>query len=139
MPYDPLFERRIADALLSRAIKAEAKKMFGGVAFMVRGHMTVGITNKGDFMVRFDGTRHAEIANWPGAKPITFGKGDTKGFLFVDAEAVRGAAALGGWVDLAMAHNETMPVKKAGQRAAAPKAKKAAPKKLSTKKVVTKR
>lgn len=56
--------------------KGRAKKMFGGVVFMVRRHMTVGITNKSDLMARFEGPRHAEIAKWPGAKPMTFGKGD---------------------------------------------------------------
>ncbi len=91
--------------------------MFGGVAFMVRGHMTVGITNKGDLMVRFEGTRHAEISKWPGAKPMTFGKGDMKGFLFVDAGAVGTAASLGRWLDLALAHNATQPAKKAAAKA----------------------
>ncbi|MBL7980782.1 MAG: TfoX/Sxy family protein, partial [Flavobacteriales bacterium] len=102
MAHDPLFEQRIANALIARGTKAEPKKMFGGVAFMVNGNMSVGITNKGDFMVRFDGGRHAEISTWPGAKPMTFGKGDMKGFLFVDADAVSSKAALDKWVKLSL-------------------------------------
>ncbi|MBK6752945.1 MAG: TfoX/Sxy family protein [Flavobacteriales bacterium] len=74
--------------------------MFGGVCFMVHGNMSVGITNKGDFMVRFDGSRHAKISKWPGAKPMTFGKGDMKGFLFVDADAVESPKALEKWVTM---------------------------------------
>lgn len=124
MPHDPLFEQRISEALLSRSVKADPKKMFGGVAFMVRGHMTVGITNKGDFMARFNGERHAEILEWPGAKPMTFGKGEMKGFLFVDAEAVGSKKALDRWLDLALAHNATMPAKKAGEKAVKKVAKK---------------
>lgn len=116
MAHDPLFEERIANALKAQGAKAEHKKMFGGVAFMVRGHMTVGITNKGDFMVRFDGTRHAEISQWPGAKPMTFGKGDMKGFLFVDAVAVGAKPALDKWVKLSLVYNATLPVKSAGTR-----------------------
>lgn len=111
MPHDPLFEERIANALRAQGAGPEHKKMFGGVAFMVRGHMTVGITNKGDFMVRFNGARHAEISQWPGAKPMTFGKGDMKGFLFVDAAAVSTKAALDEWVKLSLAHNATLPAK----------------------------
>jgi hypothetical protein len=64
MAHDPLFEQRIAEALKAQGAKPEHKKMFGGVAFMVHGNMSVGITNKGDFMVRFDGSRHAEISKW---------------------------------------------------------------------------
>ena len=67
MAHDPLFEQRIAEALKAHGAKAEPKKMFGGVAFMVNGHMSVGITNKGDFMARFDGARHEEVLKWPGA------------------------------------------------------------------------
>ncbi|QQR88149.1 MAG: TfoX/Sxy family protein [Flavobacteriales bacterium] len=111
MPHDPLFEERVANALKAQGAEPEHKKMFGGVAFMVRGHMTVGITNKGDFMVRFDSTRHAEISQWPGAKPMTFGKGEMKGFLFVDADAVAAKSSLDKWVKLSLAHNATLPVK----------------------------
>jgi TfoX/Sxy family transcriptional regulator of competence genes len=128
MPHDQLFEARIAEALVALGAIAEAKKMFGGVAFMVRGHMTVGITNKGDFMARFDPQRHAEILLWPGAKPMTFGKGDMKGFLFVDANAVSTRAALNKWLTLSLAHNAAQPTKKA-----APKVKKVAEAKKTTK------
>lgn len=80
MAHDPLFEQRIAEALKAQGAKPEHKKMFGGVAFMVNGNMSVGITNKGDFMARFDGERHDEILKWPGAKPMTFGHKNMKGF-----------------------------------------------------------
>ena len=86
--------------------------MFGGVAFMLRGHMTVGITNKGDLMARFNSERHAEVLEWPGAKPMTYGKGEMKGFVFVDPVAVSSAKGLAKWLDLALAHNGTLPVKK---------------------------
>ena len=128
VPRDPLLEARVADVIGSHNATAEPKKMFGGVAFMVRGHMAVGISNKGDLMIRFDGARHAEISGWPGAKPMTYGKGDMKGFLFVDPEAVKTKAALDTWVTLALAHNATQPVKPAKKPAKKPAAKKTAPK-----------
>ena len=117
MAHDPLFEQRIAEALVAQGAKAEPKKMFGGVAFMVNGHMSVGITNKGDFMARFAGERHAEVSKWTGAKPMTFGKGDTKGFLFVDASAVSTSAALTKWVTLSLEHIRTLPRKVAAKKA----------------------
>jgi len=124
MAHDPLFEERIALALSAQGIKAEPKKMFGGVAFMVNGNMSVGITNKGDFMVRFDGARHEELLKWPGAKPMTFGHKGIKGFLFVDADAVENSKALERWVKVSLAHIGTLPakiakkpVKKAGKAA----------------------
>ena len=111
MAYDLHFEQRIAEALTAQGVEADTVKMFGGVAFMVNGNMSVGITNKGDLMVRFKSERHAEISEWPGANPITFGKGDTKGFLFVDPEAVESKKALEKWVKLSLEHILTLPVK----------------------------
>ena len=125
MAHDPLFEQRIADALKAQGVKPEHKKMFGGVAFMVNGNMSVGITNKGDFMARFDGERHEEILQWPGAKPMTFGHKSMKGFLFVDAEAVESNAALDKWVKLSLAYVNGLP-KKANKASAASTAKKPA-------------
>ena len=113
MAHDPLFEQSIANAIAASGASAEPKKMFGGVAFMVNGNMSVGITNKGDFMARFDGARHAEISKWPGAKPMTFGKGDMKGFLFVDATAVESPRALEKWVRLSLDYILTLPKRQA--------------------------
>ena len=111
MAHDPLFEQRIAEALKAQGAKPEHKKMFGGVAFMVNGNMSVGITNKGDFMARFDGGRHEEILQWPGAKPMTFGHKNMKGFVFVDADAVGTKAALDKWVKLSLAYVNGLPRK----------------------------
>jgi len=113
MPHDPLFEQQIHDALVSEGAQPEHKKMFGGVAFMVKGHMSVGITNKGDFMARFNPERHDEMLRWPGAKPMTFGHKNMKGFVFVDADAVGDKRSLSRWVKLSLAHIATLPSKSA--------------------------
>jgi len=113
MAHDPLFEQRIAEALKAQGAKPEHKKMFGGVAFMINGNMSVGITNKGDFMVRFDGARHEELLKWPGTKPMTFGHKSMKGFLFVDADAVEEPRALEKWVKLSLEYVKALPKKTA--------------------------
>lgn len=124
MAHDPDLERRLAEMLAGLGAKAEPKRMFGGVAFMVGGHMCVGITNKSHLMVRFDPERHAEIAEWNGALPMTYGKGEMKGFLFVDPAAIAERKGLERWVKLALAHARTLPPKsidkaarKAGKKA----------------------
>lgn len=116
MAHDPEFEQRVADTLTSLGAKAEPRKMFGGVTFMIRGNMTVGITNKGDFMARFDGERHAEVSKWPGAKPMTFGKAGMKGFLFVDADAVESADSLERWIRLSLEFVNTLPTKRPSKK-----------------------
>lgn len=126
MAHDPFFEARLADALKGHGTKAEPKKMFGGVAFMVNGNMSVGITNKGNLMVRFDPVRHAEILTWPGALPMTYGKGEMKGFLFVEPGAVADRRVLDKWVKLSLEHMSTLPRKSAKKVPARKATKKAA-------------
>lgn len=111
MSESKLLEQRIADALTGARAKAEAKRMFGGVAFMVKGHMSLGITNKGDLMARFDPLRHDEILEWPGAKPMNYGHGNMKGFLFVDPAAVADKRSLDRWVKLSLEHIGRLPRK----------------------------
>lgn len=121
MAHDLDLERRLAEMLAGLGAKAEPKRMFGGVAFMVGGHMCVGITNKNYLMVRFEPGRHAEIAEWNGALPMTYGKGEMKGFLFVDPATIAERKGLERWVMLALAHARTLPpkpIKKAARKAA---------------------
>ena len=135
MAHDPLFEQRIANALLAQGVKAEPKKMFGGVAFMVNGNMSVGITNKGAFMVRIAPDRHEELIELPGAGPMDFTGKPMKGFLFVDAVAVSRKAALDKWVKLSLAYVTALP-KKSAKAAVKSAVKKAAPAKKVAKKNV---
>ncbi|MBL0128575.1 MAG: TfoX/Sxy family protein [Flavobacteriales bacterium] len=138
MAHDPFLEQRLADALAGLGTKAEPKKMFGGVAFMIRGNMAVGITNKSLYMVRFAAARHAEIMKWPGALPMTYGKGDMKGFLFVDPDVVSDRRSLDKWVKLALEHVATLPtkaLKKTATKKAAAKAPAKAAKKTAARKV----
>ena len=111
LAFDPQLELRIAEVLLAQGIEAETVKMFGGITFMVRGKMSVGITSKGDFLVKFDPERHEEASEWPGAKPFIMGRGDGKGILLVYADAVESRKAMEKWVKLSLDHVLALPPK----------------------------
>jgi TfoX/Sxy family transcriptional regulator of competence genes len=130
MPHDPLFEQRIAEVLLAEGIKAEPRKMFGGVAFMVNGHMSVGITSRNEFMVRVDPTRNDEFLGLAGARSMDMTGKRMKGFLLVDKEAVDDDEELREWIRISMAHVKTLPPKeeKRGDDGGRPTGAKAAPK-----------
>lgn len=115
----PILEERINKALLVEEIVAESKKMFGGVAFMVNGHMCVGITNKGDFMVRAAPGRYDALLEEPGVRVMEFTGRPMKGFLFVEPEVVNDQKGLAKWVRLSLDHVRTLPpivAKKAAAR-----------------------
>lgn len=104
-------EQRIMHALKAEGIDPGLKKMFGGIAFMVKDHMSVGITNKGDLMARVPPDRFEEVLEWPGAGPMTMGKKQMKGFVFVDPDALESDAALQKWIKLSIDHISKLPPK----------------------------
>jgi hypothetical protein len=98
--YDESLVERVREALAKRRGVVE-KKMFRGVAFMVRGHMSCGIVGP-SLMVRVDPTRERAMLRERGARPMDFTGRPMRGFLFVDPAGVAGAAALRKWVGRAV-------------------------------------
>ncbi len=88
--------------------------MFGGVCFMVRGHMAVGITNKEALIVRCKKERMDDLLAKPHAGPMTFTGREMKGFLFVDQPAWETQKGLADWVAVGLdfAFSEPVKVKK---------------------------
>jgi TfoX/Sxy family transcriptional regulator of competence genes len=111
MAYDEGLAERIRGALQDQGPVTE-KRMFGGLAFMVRGHMTVGIV-KDDLMVRVGPDTHAEVVRERGARPMDFTGRPMKGFVFVSADAIDSDADLQRWVDRGVAFAASLPPKTA--------------------------
>lgn len=110
MAYDEALAARLR-SLLSDAPVIE-KKMFGGLVFLERGNMTVGVYGgTGELMVRVgpDGL-DAALAR-PGVRPFEMSGRATKSFVIVSGDAVRTAAALRRWVDVGRRYAATLPAK----------------------------
>lgn len=56
--------------------------MFGGLAFMVRGHMCCGIVGK-DFVVRTGSDEYEAALSQPHARPMDFTGCAMRGFVYV--------------------------------------------------------
>lgn len=110
MAYSEALADRIRDAFGGRR-DVEERKMFGGVAFMVGGHMCVGIV--GDtLMVRLAAEDAAALLTRPHVRPMDFTGRPMKGFLYVDPPGIKTARQLTGWLDRAVAFAGTHPPKK---------------------------
>ena len=72
MAFDEKLAGRIRDVLSSRR-DVEEKRMFGGLCFMVAGHMCCGLTST-DFMVRVGKEKFAEAIKLSHARPMDFTK-----------------------------------------------------------------
>lgn len=104
MAYNEYLEERIQRVLKDKKVPFEAKKMMGGMAFMVNEKMCVGII-KNDLMARIDPEIYEECLQKPGCRPMDFTKQKMKGFVFVTADAIDMDADLEGWIQLALEFN----------------------------------
>lgn len=104
MAYDQVLTDRIRAALAGNR-RVEEKKMFGGIAFMVQGKMCVTV-GKERIMCRIDPEVHDVALQHKACRTVVMRGRQYRGFVYVDAEAVRTKASLDYWVGLALDYNE---------------------------------
>ncbi len=110
MAYDEKLAERMRRALAPRRNVVE-RKMFGGVCFMVDDHMACGIVMD-MLMVRLSAEAAAASLKEKHVRPMDFTGKPLKGFLYIAADGLKTAAQLRKWVERAVAHAESLPVKK---------------------------
>ena len=109
MAYDEGLAQRLRELFADRSDVVE-KKMFGGLAFMVRGHMSVGV-NKADLMLRCGPDRYKEVLALPHAREMDFTKKPLKGFVYVDPSGFESDEELQRWVEVGLKFATSMPAK----------------------------
>ena len=107
MAYDDLLEKRLNSAfdLFPDEIRHEIqlKKMFGGLAFLFKGKMTVGIM-KDELIVRVVEEKMDEVLRMDEVRPMDFTKKPMKEFIYVSAEGFRTEQQLHQWIELGIEH-----------------------------------
>jgi TfoX/Sxy family transcriptional regulator of competence genes len=100
MAYDEGLAYRLSDIYTAFQGVVE-KKMFGGLAFMVNGHMSCGIVND-TLMARVGPDLYAGALDRPHARPMDFTGKPMKGFVYVDPEGFESEEELMSWVQLSL-------------------------------------
>ena len=118
MAYDEGLAERVRGVLEDRGGVSE-RRMFGGLAFLIRGHMTVGIV-KDELMVRVGPEMYARSVREPHARAMDFTGHPMKGFVFVSPPGLESDTALERWVETGVAYAASLPEKKPGLEAKAP-------------------
>lgn len=109
MAYDEGLAQRLREQFVNHRGMAE-KKMFGGLAFMYRGHMLVGII--GDvLMARVGPEQYARTLKLAHARPMDFTGKPMKGYVYVDPPGFSSDANLTKWVRLCLGFNTSLPAK----------------------------
>ena len=109
MAYDESAVLRIRNAFSARSDISE-KKMFGGVAFMHRGNMCVGISGN-RLMARVGPDAYQESLARPHAAPMDFTGRPMRGFVFVAAEGYANDDDLREWIAICENFTATLPAK----------------------------
>ena len=106
MAYDEGVAQRVREALSERRGVSE-RKMFGGVAFMYRGHMLVGVLRDA-IMARVGPAEYSRCLARPHVREMDFTGKPMKGYVFVDPAGFEGDDHLNDWVGLCVQFNKTL-------------------------------
>ena len=106
MAYDEDLASRVR-AVLPPAEAVTERQMFGGLAFMLGGHMFCGVVSD-TLMVRLGPHGADRALNLPHVRPMDFTGRPMKGMVFVEPAGLHGAA-LREWVAVAAAFARGLP------------------------------
>jgi TfoX/Sxy family transcriptional regulator of competence genes len=97
MAYDEDLADRVRAALGEQPALTE-KRMFGGLGFMVEGHMAVAASGQGGLMVRVDPAASEELVDHVLVERVVMRGRAMDGWLRVATQAVGDEEALRSWV-----------------------------------------
>ena len=110
MAYDEDLANRIRELLAGESGVTEMK-MFGGLAFLVGGNMSVAASGQGGLMVRVDPAETGALVAKPHAGPFEMRGRAMQGWLRVESEGVRTKRQLEPWVKRGVAYARSLPAK----------------------------
>jgi TfoX/Sxy family transcriptional regulator of competence genes len=105
MPFNEDIAARLKSATTGIPDMVE-KRMFGGVCFMYRNKMAVGVV-KNDLMVRVICEKMDEQLEKEFVRPMDFTKKPMKEFIYVSAEGFESEFDLQRWIELGIEHATT--------------------------------
>ena len=109
MTYDENLADRVHEILAPDPGYSE-QKMFGGLAFMLDGHMCCGVVGE-ELMLRLGPDGADAALERPHVRPMDFTGRPMSSMVYVAQEGTRGVA-LRNWVELAAAFVRTLPPKR---------------------------
>jgi TfoX/Sxy family transcriptional regulator of competence genes len=111
MAYDEELANRIRE-LIGGVADVTETRMFGGLAFLVRGNMAVAASGQGGLMVRVDPDDTEALVAKPHARPFEMRGRAMQGWLRVDPAGVRTKRQLEPWVKRGVAYARSLPPKR---------------------------
>jgi TfoX/Sxy family transcriptional regulator of competence genes len=109
--YDEDLANRIRE-LVSHEDGVREQRMFGGLAFLINGNMSVSASGQGGLLLRVDPADTDALARKPHARPFVMRGREMQGWLRVDPEGVRTKRQLEPWVARGVAYARSLAPKR---------------------------
>jgi TfoX/Sxy family transcriptional regulator of competence genes len=87
------------------------KRMFGGLAFLVRGNMAVAASGQGGLMVRVEPNQTDALLEQPHTRPFEMRGREMQGWLRVDTEGLPTERELLDWIKRGVSYARSLPAK----------------------------
>src|SRR3954447_8540562 len=110
MAYDEDLAYRIRE-LLGPQKGVEEKRMFGGLAFLINGNMSVAVSGRGGLMVRVPPGETEKLPAGEHVEPMVMAGRETRGWLRVSGDGVKTKRQLQSWIARGVDCAESLPPK----------------------------
>ena len=110
MAYDENLAHRLRELLADEDAVTE-KKMFGGLAFLLHGNMSVSASRNGGLLVRIDPADTEACLKRPHVSLMEMGGRMMDGWITVAPEGLKTKRRLAPWVKRGVDHAKTLPPK----------------------------
>ena len=111
MAYDEDLAERIREQLAVVPAVTELR-MFGGLAFLVGGHMAIAASGEGDALVRVDPVAADDLVDTTPAEPAVMRGRPMAGWVRVATDDLRTSEQLAAWVTRATTYAASLPPKR---------------------------
>jgi TfoX/Sxy family transcriptional regulator of competence genes len=108
------YDQELADRirqLIGSDPELTEKKMFGGLAFLIRGNMAIAASSEGGAMVRGDPAQSDALVATTTARLVQMRGRDMPGWLRVSADDLRTDDQLASWVEIGTGYARSLPPK----------------------------
>jgi TfoX/Sxy family transcriptional regulator of competence genes len=109
--YDEEIARRLRELLADEDGVTE-QRMFGGLAFLIRGNMAIAASGQGGVLVRVDPEESDRLVATTAARPMEMRGRSMRGWLRLDADEVRTKPQLRTWVTRGVGYARALPPKR---------------------------
>jgi TfoX/Sxy family transcriptional regulator of competence genes len=108
--YDEDLANRIRE-LLAEEPGVTEQRMFGGLAFLIGGHMAVAASSQGGLLVRVDPEQGKSLCSTPHVQPMVMRGREMRGWLRISPEAAKSKRQLERWVATGTGYARSLPPK----------------------------